>query len=71
MPASSMILQFAPLVDVGWSHGSNSRCRVPKEVSGRFKGRVESIPKADREIGKRVSLKALKMSGKFIPGSGK
>ena len=37
-----------------------------------FKGRVESIPKADRGIDKRVSQIVLKMSGKFIqPGSGK
>ena len=35
-------------------------------------GKVKSIPKADREIGKRVSQVVLKMSGKFIqPGSGK
>ena len=37
-----------------------------------LKGRVESIPKADRGIDKRVSQIVLKMSGKFIqPGSGK
>ena len=36
------------------------------------KGRVKSIPKADRGIGMRVSQIILKMSGKFIqPGSGK
>ena len=40
---------------VGWSRGSSSRCRVPKEVSGHGKGRVKSIPKADRGIGKLVS----------------
>ena len=51
---------------VGWSRGSNSRCRVPKEVSGHGKGRVKSIPKADRGIGKRVSQIVLKMSGKFV-----
>ena len=50
-----MILQFAPLIDIGWSRGSNSRCGVPKVVSGHCKGRVKSIPKADSEIGKRVS----------------
>ena len=67
-----MILQFAPLIDVGWSRGSNGRCRVPKEVSGHFKGRVKSIPKADRGIGECISQIVLKMSGKFIqPGSGK
>ena len=33
---------------VGWNRGSNSRCRVPKEMSGHGKGRVKSIPKADR-----------------------
>ena len=57
---------------VGWSRGSNSRCRVPKEVSGHCNGRVKSILKADKGIGKRVSRVVLKMSGKFIqPGSGK
>ena len=40
---------------VGWSRGSSSRCRVPKEVSGHGKGRVKSIPRADRGIGKLVS----------------
>ena len=65
-----MILQFAPLIDVGWSRGSNSRCGVP--LSGHCKGRVKSIPKADSEIGKRVPQIVLKVSGKFIqPGSGK
>ena len=68
----TMILQFAPHIDVGWSRGSNSRCRVPKEVSGHCNGRVKSIRKADKGIGKRVSRVVLKMSGKFIqPGSGK
>ena len=51
---------------VGWNRGSNSRCRVPKEMSGHGKGRVKSIPKADRGIGKRVSQIVLKMSGKFV-----
>ena len=50
---------------VGWNRGSNSRCRVPKEMSGHGKGRVKSIPKADRGVGKRVSQIVLKMSGKF------
>ena len=51
---------------VGWSRGSSSRCRVPKEVSGHGKGRVKSIPKADRGIGKLVSQTELKTSGKFV-----
>ena len=68
----SMILKFAPLVDVGWSRGSNSRFRVPKVVSGHGKGRVKSIPKADSGIGMRVSQIVLKRSGKFInPGYGR
>ena len=66
----SMILQIAPLTDqisvFGWNRGSNSRCRMPKEMSGHGKGSVESIPKADRGIGKRVSQILLKMSGKFV-----
>ena len=49
---------------VGWNRGSNSRCRVPKEMSAHCKGK--SIPKADRGIGKRVSQILLKMSGKFV-----
>ena len=56
---------------VGWSRGSNSRCRVPKEVFGHGKG-SKLIPKANRGVNKRVSQMVLKMSGKFIqPGSGK
>ena len=51
---------------VGWNRGSNNRRRVPKEMFGHGKGRVKSIPKADRGIGKRVSQIVLKMSGKFI-----
>ena len=39
---------------------------MPKEMSGHDKGRVKSIPKADRGISKRVSQIVLKMSGKFI-----
>ena len=35
---------------VGWSRGSISRCRVPKEVYGHGKGRVKSIPKAYWEL---------------------
>ena len=45
-----------PVVDVG--------CQ--REVSGHGKGRVKSIPKADRRIGKRVSQIVLKMSGKLV-----
>ena len=42
---------------------------MPKEMSGHGKGRVKSIPKADRGISKRVSQIVLKMSGKFLqPG---
>ena len=45
---------------------------MPKEVSGHDEGRVTSIPKGDRGIGKRVSRIILKVSGKFIqPGPGK
>ena len=39
---------------------------MPKEVSSHGKGRVKSIPKSDRGIGKRVSHIVLKTSGKFI-----
>ena len=56
LPASSrrqqisIILQFAPHIDVRQSCGSNSRCRVPKEVSSHCNGKVKSIPKADRGL---------------------
>ena len=53
-------------LSVGWNRGSKSRCRVPKEMSGHSKGRVKSIPKAGRGIGKRVSQIVLKMSGKVV-----
>ena len=39
---------------------------MPKEMSGHGKGRVKSIPEADRGIGKRVLQIVLKMSGKFV-----
>ena len=51
---------------VGWNRSSNSRCRVPKEMSGHGKGRVKSIPKAGRGISKRVSQIVLKMTRKFL-----
>ena len=38
----------------GGSNPLGHRCWVPKEVYGRGKGRVKSIPKADWGIGKRV-----------------
>ena len=60
----SMIFLIAPLTDQ--ISVFSSRCRVPKEMSGHGKGRVKSIPKADRGIGKRVSQILLKMSGKFV-----
>ena len=49
---------------VGWIRGSISR--VPKEVYGHGKGRVESIPNAYWGIGKRVPQIVRKTSGKFI-----
>ena len=51
---------------VRWIRGSISRCRVPKEVYSHGKGRVKSIPKAYRGIGKRVPQIVRKTSGKFI-----
>ena len=45
-----------PVADVG--------CR--NKMSGHGKGRVKSIPEADRGIGRRVSQILLKMSGKFV-----
>ena len=66
-----MILEFAPHIDVGQSCDSNRKYRVPKEVSGHCNGKVKSIPKADKGIGKRVSQVVLKMFRKCIqPGSG-
>ena len=56
-----------PLLGVGWSRGSNTRCRIPKEVSG-HKGKV---PKADRGVGKRILQLILSSTGKLIQvGSG-
>ena len=45
-----------PIADVG--------CQ--KKCPAMVNGRVKSIPKADRGIGKRVSQIVLKMSGKFV-----
>ena len=61
-----MIFLIAPLTDQICSKVFSSRCRVLKEMFGHGKGRVKSIPKADRGIGKRVSQIVLKMSGKFV-----
>ena len=45
---------------------------MPKDVFSYCKGRVKSIAKADRGIGKRVLQIVLAMSGKLVPpGSGK
>ena len=49
----------------GWICGSISRCEVPKEVYGHGKGRVKSIPKVYRGIGKLVPQIVRKTSGKF------
>ena len=55
------------VLGVGWSRGSNTRCRIPKEVSG-HKGK---LPRADRGVGKRISEIPLNASGKLIQvGSG-
>jgi hypothetical protein len=55
------------VLGVGWSRGSNTRCRIPKEVSG-HKGK---LPRADRGVGKRISDILLNASGKLIQvGSG-
>ena len=51
---------------VEWIHGAISRCRVPKEVCGHGKGRVQSIPNAYWGIGTRVPQIVGKTSGKFI-----
>ena len=50
---------------VGWRRGSNSRCRVPKEVSSHGKDMVKSIPEVNRGIGNRVPQIVFKISGKF------
>ena len=55
------------VLGVRWSRGSNTRCRVPKEVSG-HKGK---LPKADRGVSKHVSQILLNRTGKLIQvGSG-
>ena len=52
---------------VGWSRGSNTRCRIPKEISGH----KEKLPKADRGVDKRISEVLLNATGKLIQvGSG-
>ena len=47
---------MVPIADVG--------CQ--KKCPAMVNGRVKSIPKADRGIGKRVSQIVLKMSEKFV-----
>ena len=66
----SMILQIAPLTDqisvLGGIVVPIADVGCQKKISGHSKGRVKSIPKADRGIDKRVSQIVLKMSGKFV-----
>ena len=45
--------------------GSNSRCRVPKEISGHSKVGLSRFQKLIGGIGKCVSQIVLKMSGHF------
>ena len=47
---------------VGWSRGSNTRCRIPKELSGH----KEKLPKADRGVDKHISEVLLNATGKLI-----
>ena len=52
---------------VGWSRGCNIRCRIPKEISGH----KEKLPKADRDVDKRILELLLSATGKLIQvGSG-
>ena len=56
---------------LGWTKGSNTKCRVPSEVSQHGKGR-KKWPKCDRGIDKDDSKLILKKTGIFLPvGSGK
>lgn len=58
------------VLGVGWSRSSNTRCRVPQEVSG-HKGKGK-MPKADKGVEKGSSQMLLKHTGIFIHiGSGK
>ncbi len=55
------------VLGIGWSRGSNTRCRVPKEVSGH----TEKLPKADRGVGGHISQILFNHTGKLIQvGSG-
>ena len=56
---------------LGWTKGSNTKCRVPSEVSQHGKG-CKKWPKCDRGIDKDDSKLILKKTGIFLPvGSGK
>lgn len=52
---------------VGWSRSSNTRCRMPSQISGHKR----KLPKAERGISKHMSQMILKRTGKLIQiGSG-
>ena len=56
---------------LGWSRGSNTRCRVPALISNHGT-RSKTWPKCDRGIGKSDSQVILKKTGLFLQvGSGK
>ena len=63
----TICLNHRSQLGVGWSRGSNTRCRIPKEISGH----KEKLPKADRGVDKRISELLLSATGKLIQvGSG-
>ena len=56
---------------LAWSRGANTRCRVPKAISGHGIG-GKRWPKADRGLGREHSKFILKETGVFVQvGSGK
>lgn len=55
---------------LGWTHGCNTACRIPVEISKHSKSKGK-LPKAERGIGKADSLLILHTTGVLVPvGSG-
>ena len=74
-PANISSVTICPLhrakLGLGWTKGSNTRCRVPEVLSNHGKG-GKTWPKSDREIGKGDSQIILEKTGVFLQvGSGK
>lgn len=79
LPKDADAMTICPMhrshLGIGWSRGTNTKCRVPSAVSGhgiKQSGKAKKpLPIADRGVSKHLSKALLKKTGVFIQaGSG-